>query len=101
MKIRVDDNKAYFTIGENLDQVEGNNLQSAVLNLLEDNPHVKEVFVEMINCNYINSSGIARLVELYNELKAKNIGLRLTDVTEPVLSIFKLTHLDKMFLLGE
>jgi anti-sigma B factor antagonist len=46
---------------------------------------------------YIDSSGIASLVEAYQTAKKKGLRFGLLAVSEPVMSVLALARLDKVF----
>jgi len=75
---------------------------------LHGSPHAREVILDCINqdrntlinlsdITYIDSSGIASLVEGYQLAKNKQLEFGLIDVSKPALSVLKLAHLDKVF----
>jgi anti-sigma B factor antagonist len=55
------------------------------------------VLVDMSGVEYIDSSGIASLVEALQASKKKNLDFSLTHVSEPALKVFRLARLEKVF----
>ena len=55
------------------------------------------IAIDFSEVEYIDSSALGSLIKLMN--KAKNIGIDfiLFDMTQPILSIFRLAYLDKFF----
>jgi len=75
---------------------------------LHGSPHAREVILDCINqerntvidmsgITYIDSSGIASLVEGYQLAKNKQLEFGLINVSKSALSVLKLAHLDKVF----
>lgn len=56
-----------------------------------------KVVIDMKNVGYIDSSGLATLVELLKKLKQKGGNLSLSQVSEKVKSLFEITKLDRLF----
>ncbi len=65
--------------------------------LLETVDQGQNLMVDMSAVNYIDSSGVASLVEALQASKKKNLEFSLTDVSEPALKVFKLARLEKVF----
>lgn len=55
------------------------------------------LIVELSQVDYMDSSGVATLVEGLKNLTRKKGSLRLAGLTEPVQQVFKFAHLDKVF----
>ena len=58
---------------------------------------VKIIEVQLSKVNYIDSSGIAALVEGMQLSKSNSKEFFLTDVSNEVMKVIKLAHLDKIF----
>ena len=56
-----------------------------------------DVLVDLSGVTYIDSSGIASLVEALQEAGKNGTGLGLVAVSENALKVFKLARLDKVF----
>lgn len=56
-----------------------------------------DVLVDLSGVSYIDSSGIASLVEALQEAGKKGIGLGLVAVSEDARKVFQLARLDKVF----
>lgn len=65
--------------------------------LLESVDKGQNVLVDMSAVNYIDSSGVASLVEALQASKKKNLDFTLTQVSEPALKVFRLARLEKVF----
>ncbi len=57
----------------------------------------KNLLVDLSAVSYIDSSGIASLVEGYQTAKKKNVDFGLLSSSEAVMSVLKLARLDKVF----
>jgi anti-sigma B factor antagonist len=56
-----------------------------------------KVVINMARVGYVDSSGLATLVELLKRLKMKGGALYLTQMSDKVRSLFEITKLDKLF----
>lgn len=62
-----------------------------------DSIRTAKVVINMQNVGYIDSSGLATLVELLKKVKQKGGNLSLSQVSEKVRSLFEITKLDRLF----
>lgn len=65
--------------------------------LLECLETASDLIVDLEQVEYIDSSGVASLVEALQGSKRKKINFALTNVSEPAMRVFKLARLDKVF----
>jgi anti-sigma B factor antagonist len=65
-----------------------------ILQTLKNNQHV---LIEMAEVEYIDSSGIASLVEGFQEAKNRNLTLALVNISEATRQVLQLARLDKIF----
>ena len=65
-----------------------------ILQTLKNNQHV---LVEMAEVEYIDSSGIASLVEGFQEAKSRNLTLALVNISASTRQVLQLARLDKIF----
>jgi len=65
--------------------------------LLERLAAAQSTLVDMSGVSYIDSSGIASLVEAYQTARKKHLEFGLVAVSEPALSVLELARLDKVF----
>ncbi len=56
-----------------------------------------KVLINLSRVGYVDSSGLATLVELLKKVKARGGALTLTNVSDKVRSLFEITKLDKLF----
>jgi len=57
------------------------------------------ILVDLSKVEYIDSSGIASLVEGYQQARSNNLNFALIGVSETALQVLKLARLDKVFLI--
>ncbi len=68
--------------------------RKVILDSLEGGRHV---LVELVRVTYIDSSGVASLVEGYQAAKKNNLRFGLIGVSEAALGVIQLARLDKVF----
>ena len=61
----------------------------------------QSVLVDMSDVSYIDSSGIATLVEGLQHAKGRKLGFGLVGIGEGVMQVIKLTRLDQVFPIYE
>lgn len=57
------------------------------------------LLIDMANVSYIDSSGIASLVEGFQTAKSSNLHYGLLSISDPALQVLTLTRLDQVFSL--
>lgn len=57
----------------------------------------QNTLIDLSGVSYIDSSGVASLVEGYQTAKKKNLEFGLLAVSEPAMSVLELARLDKVF----
>ena len=57
----------------------------------------EKILINFSRVNYIDSSGLATLVEIYKKVKVYGGKLVLTDLSEKVYGLFEITKLNKLF----
>lgn len=57
----------------------------------------KKVVINLSNVAYVDSSGLATLVEALQKIKGASGKLRLTNLSAKVKSLFEITKLEKLF----
>ena len=58
---------------------------------------LKAIAINFSEVEYIDSSALGSLIKLMNKAKNISIDFILFDMTQPILSIFRLAYLDKFF----
>jgi anti-sigma B factor antagonist len=71
-------------------------VRHAVLAALENHPAVG---VELSDVSYIDSSGIAALVEGFQSARARGSRFALVAISDPVRAVLELARLDRVFLI--
>lgn len=71
-------------------------LREQILSSLKDG---RPLLIDMANVSYIDSSGIASLVEGFQTAKSAKLGYGLLKISDPALQVLKLTRLDRVFAL--
>ncbi len=61
----------------------------------------KKIIIDFSQVAYIDSSGLATLIELFQRLKKTGGSLRLCSVSDKVKGIFEVTKLHKLFAIYE
>ncbi len=57
----------------------------------------KKIIVNLTKVDYVDSSGLATLVEVLKNLRSKGGKLKLTNLSAKVRGLFEITKLDKLF----
>ncbi len=70
------------------------NARKAILGCISDGKHV---LIDLSAVSYIDSSGVASLVEGYQTAKKGNFRFGLVGVSDAAMSVLKLARLDKVF----
>ena len=69
--------------------------------LLDGILQAKSVFVDMSGVTYIDSSGVASLVEAYQVAKQQGLTFALVAVNPAALRVLQLARLDKVFVIHD
>ena len=68
--------------------------RAAILGCLEND---RNVLVDLSQVTYIDSSGVASLVEGYQTARKRELQFGLVSVSQPAMSVLQLARLDKVF----
>jgi anti-sigma B factor antagonist len=96
VSFEVDDEQGYLVIrfaGE-IDLYGSPHAREVILNCLEQK---RNTVIDLSAVNYIDSSGVASLVEGYQLAKNKQLEFGLVNVSEAAMNVLQLAHLDKVF----
>lgn len=100
MKIEIQNNaekqERIFRIEGELDVHQVKNLKSMLMADLEKFPNWTYM-LDMENVVYLDSSGLGTLIYLKKELKSKGGKLKLQNLKEQVLNVFRMTKLEEFF----
>ena len=58
---------------------------------------VKFIALDLIDLNSINSAGLGILIGILNKVKVQNGTLKMMNINERIINIFKITKLDLVF----
>ena len=61
----------------------------------------QSIFVEMSAVSYVDSSGVASLVEAFQLARTKQVSFSLVSVNAPVRRVLELARLDRVFTIHE
>ena len=62
-----------------------------------DKQNSKKIVVDLSRVSYIDSSGLATLVEMFKKTRTQGGSLGLSGMNDKVKSLFEITKLDKLF----
>lgn len=65
--------------------------------LLNTITHNNNLLIDLSRVSYIDSSGVACLVEAYQAARTKSLQFGLVGVTDPVRNVLRLSRLERMF----
>lgn len=74
-------------------------LRASMKDALNDNP--QRLVIELSGVSYMDSSGVATLVEAMQLSRKAGVGLVLCSLTERVKSIFEIARLEQVFTIAE
>ncbi|GJL55049.1 MAG: anti-sigma factor antagonist [Nitrospirales bacterium] len=82
-------------------EIDLENSPAARTRLLEVVEYATTVFVDLTAVTYMDSSGIASLVEAYQRAKKTNVAFVLISTSPAVLRVLQMARLDKVFTIHE
>lgn len=72
-------------------------VKEAMTKLISEQP--ADVYLDCENLEYIDSTGLGALVSILKKVKQYNGNIHLVKVKANVMKVFKITNLDKVFML--
>jgi len=96
VKFEIDDEQGYLIVrfsGE-IDLYGTPHAREVILNCIKSD---RSTVIDLSAVTYIDSSGVASLVEGYQLAKNNNLEFGLVNISDAVLSVLQLAHLDKVF----
>lgn len=90
-----DENVSYIAIEGEINIDTSSELRKVFNLCIQDKE--KKIIIDGTNLSYIDSSGLATLIELFQRLKKIEGQLKLCGLSEKVKSVFEVTKLDKLF----
>ena len=96
MKINIQQEDNYVTIGLDgaVDLSSSPDSRKSIIDVLKDN---KNILIDLSLVSYIDSSGVASLVEGYQIAKKQSLKFGLVGVSDAAMSVLKLARLDQVF----
>ncbi len=80
-------------------EIDLNNSPDARKVILNSLKKLKHVMVDLSNVEYIDSSGVASLVEGFQYARTNNLEFGLIGVSEAAMSVLRLARLDQVFVI--
>jgi anti-sigma B factor antagonist len=92
------DNQEYKVIAIKEDDL-GLAKSNEIKNIIESelNAGIKFIALDLSELNSINSAGLGILIGILNKVKTKNGTMKMLNINERILNIFKITKLDLVF----
>ena len=96
MKINIQQDDDYTTIGLDgaVDLSSSSDARKNIIGVLKEN---KNILIDLSLVSYIDSSGVASLVEGYQIAKKQSLKFGLFGVSDAAMSVLKLARLDQVF----
>ncbi len=96
MDINIEERDNYTIVGleGDVDLSCSPDARTSILGVLEEN---KGLLIDLNKVSYIDSSGVASLVEGYQTAKKQSLKFGLVGVSDAAMSVLKLARLDKVF----
>jgi anti-sigma B factor antagonist len=96
MNINTEEREKYTVVGfeGDVDLSCSPEARKSILSVLEED---KNLLVDLAKVSYIDSSGVASLVEGYQMAKKQSLRFGLVGVSDAAMSVLKLARLDKVF----
>lgn len=80
-----------------IDIYNSSNLKDYLSNLIQQHPC--DIHLDCANLEYIDSTGLGALVSIIKKVKQYHGNIHLKDVKSNVAKVFKITNLDKVFII--
>lgn len=96
LSFEIDDKQGYLVVrfaGE-IDLYGTPHAREVILNCIKSD---RNTVIDLSAVTYIDSSGVASLVEGYQLAKTKQLEFGLINISEAVMNVLQLAHLDKVF----
>ncbi|CAA7618339.1 Anti-sigma factor antagonist [Magnetospirillum sp. LM-5] len=98
VNVREEDGWVVVTLEGEIDLQRSPAVRKQLMELMFDS---RDVVVDLSGVAYIDSSGIASLVEAYQMARKNNTRFVLAAVSQPAMRVLQLARLDKVFALAE
>lgn len=97
-RVEVDQDSHIVMLSGEVDLENSPTVRKVLLEVVEKAQHV---FVDLTAVSYMDSSGIASLVEAYQQAKTHEVSFVLASVSPAVLRVLHMARLDKVFTIHE
>ncbi|MCL2016959.1 MAG: STAS domain-containing protein [Defluviitaleaceae bacterium] len=94
-----DENSWQVVLAGEIDIFNSADLKKHLTQLMDE--HAADVYVDCTNLEYIDSTGLGALVGILKTIKGLGKEMHLLHVKPSVLKLFKITNLDKVFIIQE
>ena len=96
MKINIQKGDNYTNVGFDgaVDLSSSSEARKSIIEVLEQN---KNILIDLSLVSYIDSSGVASLVEGYQIAKKQSLKFGLVGISDAAMSVLKLARLDQVF----
>lgn len=94
VKLAKSDGKMKVTLIGDIYVEQAEELHEMFHSIVEENP--KEVIIDLSRLKSITSSGIGKIVYLYKELQKRDGKIRIVNVNDTIMQIFKIVKLDTL-----
>ena len=95
VKTKSEDSVTIIEVDGEVDLYSSPDLRKALLEMTKD--HNKAILVDLAKVKYMDSSGVATLVEALQQVGKYDGKLKLVNLREAVKNVFELSRLDKVF----
>lgn len=96
--IHVDQDSHIVTLSGDVDLEHSPTARTILLDVVAQ---AKNIFVDLTSVSYMDSSGIASLVEAYQQAKKTGVSFVLISLSPAVLRVIRMARLDKVFPIYE
>jgi anti-sigma B factor antagonist len=93
-EVRLDKGYAVVLLTGDVDLHKSPDARAVILKCLDDRKHT---LVDLSGVEYIDSSGVASLVEALQKARDHGVDFALVGVSAPAMNVFKLARLDQVF----
>lgn len=93
-EVRTEGNFTVVALRGEVDMARSPRARKLILDSLERN---RPLLVELSGVAYMDSSGVASLVEGLQQAKKRGLGFALAGVSQPVMNVLRLARLDRVF----
>ena len=93
-EVRIEGRFTVVALKVDVDMARSPGARKLILDSLEQN---RPLLVELSGVGYMDSSGVASLVEGLQQAKKRNLAFALAGASQPVMNVLRLARLDRVF----